>query len=313
MKKNILDFLNTLEGYKSACQNIHWNADSLSQHELFDKIKDTISDFQDKVSEVEQSMHGHLPLNSLKGTEYKVTDLQKFVNDVISSARAFYKTLEGDEYIGMRSDCESFLSDMQRNSYLLQFTIKEDMVRRIKSRVDEARPKNVPLDDSFDKFNGRKPQSMKGRINKIYKLVSHYGLDSRRYNDDHWQAIEDYYKVISSLGCDVSLKPCADLSHADGIESDGGYCDYDEEDNMPRSKQYSITITFDDGMRIDGYVKCMACGTMSDPFSAYDTCMVLWPKSASKLSEIRLSESELKLVLENAVKEVLSNGFKNTL
>jgi hypothetical protein len=130
---------------------------------------------------------------------------------------------------------------------------------------------------------GRKPKTMKARINQIYRIVKKYGIDSRLYSDEHWQAIEDYYKAISSLGCEVEMKPCGDIRHIDSIESDGGYCDY-AEDGMPRSKQYAVKIMYDDGMNVDGYIKCMAAGTVSDPFSKYDTCIVLWPKNNKELA-----------------------------
>ena len=72
MKKYILDFICKLEGYKTGIKQLHWDANSLSQHQLCDDIASTISDYQDKVAEVEQSISGKLPLNNLKGTAYTV-------------------------------------------------------------------------------------------------------------------------------------------------------------------------------------------------------------------------------------------------
>jgi len=315
MNKKVLEFVNRLEGYKTAIKVLHWSSDNMSQHKLCDEIADRIAEFQDQVSEVEQSINGNIKRNQLKPIEYKVTNLRKFVEDVLDETNTFYKGLDGDTYVGMRSDCESFLSDMQRNLYLVDFTMKEDLKRRLQNRLNESRPKNIATTDNVEKFMGRRPISMKARINQIYKIVKKYGIDSKRYNDEHWQAIEDYYKAITSLGCDVTMKPCASLSNFDSIESDGGYTDYDSSDNMARSKQYAIRITFDDGMKIDGYIKCMACGTVEDPFSMYDTCMVLWPKNNRMLEQnnnkgnmnkqIKLTEAELKQVIKEATVRVL--------
>lgn len=319
MDKTVLAFIEKLELFKTKIKALHWDANSLSQHELCDDIAERIADFQDQVSEVEQSISGKLSKNMFRPSnqEYgEVGTLKEFVESVIEHTNKFYKKLEskGDKYIGMRSDCESFLSDMQRKLYLVNFTLKEDLRRRLRKRLDEARPKNISKvgDNAVDKLIGRKPKSMKGRINWIYKIVSKYGINSNnRYSDDHWQAIDDYCKAIRSLGCEVEVKPCADLAHADSMRSDGGYTDYDEYDHMAHSKQYAIKITFDDGMKIDGYIKCMACGTVSDPFSEYDTCMVLWPKQ-SKLKgnremkkQVKLTESELKKVIKEATMRVL--------
>ena len=310
MNKNILKYIEQCEGWKVGIKNLHWSADNMSQHELCDDIASEISDFEDLVSEVEQSISGKIKLNGFTPKSYKIVSLKSFVEDVISASQDFLKKLDGmgNKYIGIKSECETFIGTMQRKLYLVNFTLKEELKRRLRNRINESMPKNpMKVDDGgFDKFMGRRPKSIKARINQIYKIVKKYGIDSRSYNDEHWQAIEDYYRAITSLGCEVEMKPCGHLSNADSIESDGGYCDY-AEDGMPRSKQYAIKIMFDDGMSIDGYIKCMACGTMEDPFSRYDTCMVLWPKSNKVLEnkgmgkQIKLSESELKDFLRESV------------
>ena len=319
MNKNILSFINELEGFKTAIKNLHWSSNNLSQHKLCDDIAESIAEFQDQISEVEQSISGKMELNGLTPKSYKITSLKSFVEDVISSSQSFYKELQnkGDKYIGMRSDCESFLSDMQRKLYLVNFTMKEDMKRRITKMVNESRPKNLANVDDVDKFIGRRPTTMKARINQIYRIVKNYGIDSRVYHDDHWQAKDDYYKAITSLGCEFEMRPCADSNRLDDwdcITSDGGYTDYDPEDHMPRSKQYAVKIMFDDGMNIGGYIKFMAAGSVEDPFSAYDTCMILWPKNNRTLGEnremkkqLKLTESELKNVLREAVTRVLED------
>ena len=287
MNKKVLGYINKLQGYLTAIKQLHWDAKNMSQHELCDDIADSIAEFQDTVSEVEQSITGKLKVNSLKPTEYKIKDLKSFVQDVLDETNTFYKEVKdmGDTYVGMASDCESFLSDMQRKLYLVNFTLKEELKERLKAKINESMPKNLANHDEVDKFMGRKPKSIKARINQVYRIVKKYGIDSKIYHDENWQAISDYYRAISSLGCEVEMKPCASLNNADSMESDGGYTDYDPYDNMPRSKQYAIKIMFEDGMNIDGYIKCMAAGTVEDPFSRYDTCIVLWSKNNRVLED----------------------------
>jgi len=322
MDKTVLAFVEKLEIFKTKIKALHWDANSLSQHELCDDIAERIADFQDQVSEVEQSISGKLPKEMFKPTNQEfdeVGTLKEFVESVIDCTNDFYKKLgeKGDKYIGMRSDCESFLSDMQRKLYLVNFTLKEELKMRLRDKINESRPKNLSNTVDVEKFMGRRPKSIKARINQIYRIVKKYGIDSRKYSDEHWQAIEDYYRAITSLGCEVEMKPCASMNHADSIESDGGYTDYDEYDHMPRSKQYAIKIMFDDGMAIDGYIKCMAAGTVSDPFSSYDTCMVLWPKQNNVLEnknmnkQMRLTEAELKQVVKEAAMKILSETTLN--
>lgn len=323
MNKKVLDFVNKLEGYKTAIKQLHWDADNMSQHELCDDIAESIAEFQDTVSEVEQSITGKLKVNSLKPTEYKIKNLKSFVQDVLDETNTFYKEIKdmGDTYVGMASDCESFLSDMQRKLYLVNFTLKEELKERLRGKINESMPKNLANHDEVDKFMGRRPKTMKARINQIYRIVKRYGIDSKLYHDDHWQAKDDYYRAITSLGCDFEMRPCGDsnrLNDWDDITSDGGYCDYGE-DGMPRSKQYAVKIMYDDGMNIGGYIKFMAAGRVDDPFSAYDTCMILWPKNNRMLEDkemnknIKLTEAELKQVVKEAAVKIIKEGFWDEL
>lgn len=314
MNKNILNYIEECEAWKVGIKNLHWSADNMSQHELCDDIADEISNFEDLVSEVEQSISGKIKLNGFTPKSYKITSLKSFVEDVISATQSFLKELEGmgEKYVGIKSECETFIGTMQRKLYLVNFTLKEELKNRLRDKINESRPKNLANSEDIEKFMGRRPKTIKARINQIYRIVKKYGIDTRKYHDEAWQAIDDYYRAITSLGCEVELKPCGHLNNADSMESDGGYCDYDPYDHMPRSKQYAIKIMFEDGMAIDGYIKCMAAGTVEDPFSSYDTCMVLWPKQNNVLEtkdmskQMRLTEAELKQVVKEAAIKILS-------
>jgi len=318
MNKKVLNYIEECESWKVAIKNLHWSASNMSQHELCDDIASSISDFEDLVSEVEQSITGKIKLNGFTPKSYEIKSLKGFVEDVISSSQSFLKELEGmgDKYVGIKSECETFIGDMQRKLYLVNFTLKEELKQRLKAKINESMPKNLANHDEVDKFMGRKPKSIKARINQIYRIVKKYGIDSKVYHDETWQAISDYYRAISSLGCEVEMKPCGHINNIDSMESDGGYCDY-AEDGMPRSKQYAIKIMFEDGMAIDGYIKCMAAGTVSDPFSAYDTCIVLWPKSNRMLEnkdmkkKIRLTEDELKQLVKEAAMNLIREYGEN--
>ena len=316
MNKNILNYIEECEGWKVGIKNLHWSADNMSQHELCDDIADEISNFEDLVSEIEQSISGKIKLNGFTPKSYKITSLKSFVEDVISASKSFLKKLEGmgEKYVGIKSECETFIGTMQRKLYLTNFTLKEELKKRLRDRINESRPKNLANIEDVEKFMGRRPKTIKARINQIYRIIKRYGIDSKLYHDDHWQAKDDYYRAITSLGCDFEMRPCGNsnnLDNWDDITSDGGYCDY-AEDGMPRSKQYSVKIMYDDGMNIGGYIKFMAAGTVENPFASYDTCMVLWPKSNKVLEaknmskQVRLTEAELKQIIKETATKILT-------
>ena len=140
MKKFILDYICRLEGFKTACQNIHWSSRNMSQHKLFDDISESIRKHQDEISEVAQGIDGkRLSFNVLNGIGYSIKSPEKFLEDMLSCTMDFYSKLEklGKEYIGMKSDVESYISELQKYQYLLDFTIKETLKRRLKNRLNE--------------------------------------------------------------------------------------------------------------------------------------------------------------------------------
>jgi hypothetical protein len=172
----------------------------MSQHELCDKIADSIAEFQDTVSEVEQSITGKLAIGNLKPVSYKVTSLKKFVEDVLDATNTFYKSLEdeGDTYTGMRSDCESFLSDMQRNLYLVNFTMKEDLKRRLANRINES----YRSEENEKKFNiGRHTENLTdgGMAKRISDIIKNSQFNKRPFKSLS-DCIERCQRTFSKAG-----------------------------------------------------------------------------------------------------------------
>ena len=55
-------------------------------------------------------------------------------------------------------------------------------------------------------------------------------------------------------------------------------------------------------MVIEGYIKCMAAGSVKDPFDAYDTCMVLWNKPKRSYNE-SIKKSDLRRMIQESLKQ----------
>ena len=224
MNKKVLSFVNKLEGWKSGIKSLHWDADSLSQHELCDKIADTIAEFQDTVSEVEQSITGKLSKGELKPEPYKVTSLKKFVEDVLDATNTFYKDIEdeGDTYTGMRSDCESFLSDMQRNLYLVNFTMKEDLKRSIAKKLNEGYRNEENIKTTF---HGIKPSTEKGVLKRINDLTKNGQLNTRVFNGIN-DVLDFYRKILGNVGRLRCIDACAENNYIVKMETESGWTYY---------------------------------------------------------------------------------------
>lgn len=141
MKKFILDYICYLEGSKTAIKSLHWYANSLSQHKLCDDIASSISDIQDTIAEIEQSISGNLPFNKLSGRKIQIKNLKTFLENLLSVSKTFYKKLDrkGVDYVGMKSECETFIGSLQKFIYLADFTLKEDFIREYKAKLNENR------------------------------------------------------------------------------------------------------------------------------------------------------------------------------
>lgn len=240
MKKTVLDFVCKLQGFRTSLQNIHWNADNMSQHKLCDDIMDRISSFEDQVAEVEQSISGNLPLNKLKGTEYKATGLKKFVEDVIDETNKFYQKVKGfgEKYVGMASDCESFISDMQRNSYLVNFTIKEDFKRSYRRRINEGKTDKLKVRLSEDEFKNLLGEAVRTVMSKntINESCDEAEVKGGEYNDKELDFTHFAVNKQTNL-----------------IVDGWGYAGYDTEDLASNKRDYFYQDLEDNGFNPKAY------------------------------------------------------------
>lgn len=198
MNSKILNYINLCEKWKVQIKEIHWRANNLSQHKLCDDIASAISDFEDLVSEVEQSISGKIKKGELKPDNANEVELKPFVEDVISSSQSFLKELDGmgEKYIGIKSECESFIGTMQRNLYLVNFTMKEELKRRLADRINEGYRKEENIKTTF---HGTKPSTEKGLFKRINDLTRNGQLNTRVFNGVN-DAFDFYNKILGNMG-----------------------------------------------------------------------------------------------------------------
>ena len=219
MNKKVLNYIEKCEGWKVGIKNLHWSANNMSQHELCDDIASDISDFEDLVSEVEQSISGKIKLNGFTPKSYKIDSLKTFVEDVISDSQAFLKELEkmGEKYIGIKSECETFIGTMQRKLYLVNFTLKEELKRRLRAKMNEGfrREENIKTI-----FHGTKPSTEGGVFKRINDLTKNGQLNTRTFDgvDD---AFDFYNKILGNLGEFNVIEP-NESTHVVKLDTENG-------------------------------------------------------------------------------------------
>lgn len=114
----------------------------MSEHKLFDDIEDAVAEVQDEIAEVAQGVYGRLKLNDLKPRRYNISTSKKMLQDLLNDTQQFLTTLRSKELVGVKSTVEAFIGKLNQFKYLLDFCLKEDLKRRIKTKINENRREN---------------------------------------------------------------------------------------------------------------------------------------------------------------------------
>ena len=138
MKTNIINYLNKLQGYKTAIQNLHWSSKHMSEHKLLDEIANSVSKNQDEIAEICQGLYGKIKLNELKPKRYKITNSKKMLHDMLRDTKSFYSSIKGRDLTGARSVVETFIGEINKFVYLMEMCIKEDIKRNFKTQINET-------------------------------------------------------------------------------------------------------------------------------------------------------------------------------
>lgn len=135
MNTEIIKYIEKIEGYKTAIKNLHWAAKNMSEHKLMDEFSDILNEYEDELAEVAQGVYGKIKLNGIKPKYYKIHSSKKCFSDILKDTNNFHNTLKGDKLKGLRSVVESFLADVDKYIYLLNFCVNEDNTRNRYKRI----------------------------------------------------------------------------------------------------------------------------------------------------------------------------------
>lgn len=109
-------------------------------------------------------------------------------------------------------------------------------------------------------------------INHLYKISQPY--TSKKYQDDDWRYLRGFIEF---------LKGSEGVESLDFIDGTGRYHSI----NGSTYKEYNVAINTDYGTIIKGNIRCNFCGTIEDPWSAYDITVNFYRDS-------NIEESNLK-------------------
>ena len=101
-------------------------------------------------------------------------------------------------------------------------------------------------------------------INRIYKATKQ--ITSRIYSDEYWKGVEDAFNAIENV---INSEGENNIR----VEN-GGY--WKRAGEFPNYKEYKFTIILNNGIEINGSLKCHSAGTLENPFDSYDITITMW-------------------------------------
>ena len=114
-----LDFICQLEGWKTKCKNLHWSAPNEMIHARLDEFLDIISDFQDSLAEEMMGIFGKLNPNDVQGVSTNFNTAMEFISAVKMNTLKYYRGIpQTPDFAGLKSECESFIHEINKYTYL---------------------------------------------------------------------------------------------------------------------------------------------------------------------------------------------------
>lgn len=122
-----INFLNVLEGVKTKIKNLHWAAlklpvnERLEEHQILDDLLDIVSDYQDKIAEFSQGVLGHMDMDVIQGTYFKVQSIAVLVKYILEKTIPFYENMPKETvWVGLKSETETFIFNVGKYKYLFE-------------------------------------------------------------------------------------------------------------------------------------------------------------------------------------------------
>lgn len=120
---NILNFICTLEGFKTKCKNLHWAAPKKNIHIYLDEFLSILSDFQDAITEDYMGITSRVKPDFLQGIPCSCMNAKDFISEVKTKTILFYNSIpENVIYKGIASETETFIHNINKYIYLFNLS-----------------------------------------------------------------------------------------------------------------------------------------------------------------------------------------------
>ena len=123
-----IQFINRLEGWKTRVKNFHWAAKRKNIHVYLDEWLEVISDYQDALAEGYMGILGRMSPVCIHGLSPVSSDPWELIDEIRKDTCSFYNSIpENTVYVGIKSDCETFIQNINKYKYLFSLCHREEM------------------------------------------------------------------------------------------------------------------------------------------------------------------------------------------
>lgn len=114
-----LSYLSSLTGFLCRIKNLHWAAPHKNIHVYLDEFHKIVSDFQDTIAEGYMGILGQMGPLDVQCVECRDTEGISLIDHLLEETYTFYDRIpEGSEFLGVKSETETFIQDSQKYKYL---------------------------------------------------------------------------------------------------------------------------------------------------------------------------------------------------
>jgi hypothetical protein len=118
MRKDLMDFINSLHGYLIRLKEIHWSTDSNAEHLLCDEIMDSLRSCEDEFTESAMGLYGRkVKVGDLKPYLPNAEELKPMLRELMTETVAMKKKLDKDNEAGLCNILDDIIACSQKYMY----------------------------------------------------------------------------------------------------------------------------------------------------------------------------------------------------
>lgn len=125
-----IDFICTIEGWKTRTKNLHWSANRKNIHKYLDKFFDILVDYQDSIVEDYMGINGKLDPLDIEGVFCASRDYKSLIYKAITTTKEFYRSIPDEvDFLGIKSETEGFIHQLFKFKYLFSLCDERAITR----------------------------------------------------------------------------------------------------------------------------------------------------------------------------------------